>query len=125
MRIINTKIIKDDNGQMILIMCLSIAVILMTISIYEYSAMMTGEGSINKENSESTYFYINVRDRYENVYNDEYLNLSKKTNITTFEKEVKEFALLHGYSVNFIRNDTSAKIIFIDKDMRIIEQINR
>ena len=119
------KIIKDDNGQMILIMCLSIAVILIMISIHEYSTMMTGEGSINKENSESTYFYINARERYVKIYNDEYLNLSKTTNITIFEKEMKEFALLHGYSVNFIRNDTSAKIIFVDKDMRIIEQINR
>lgn len=119
------KIIKDDNGQMILITCLSIAIILILISIYEYSTMMTGEGAINKENSESTYFYINARDRYAKIYNDEYLNLSKTTNITIFEKEMKAFALLHGYSVSFIRNDTSAKMIFIDKDMRIIEQINR
>ena len=119
------KIIKDDNGQMILITCLSIAIILILISIYEYSAMMTGEGSINKENSESTYFYINARDRYANIYNDEYLNLSKTTNITIFEKEMKEFAMLHGYSVSFIRNDTSVKMIFVDNDMKIIEQINR
>lgn len=119
------KIIKDDSGQMILITCLSIAVIMVMISVYEYSTMMTGEGSINKENSGSTYFYINARDRYEKIYNDEYLNLSKTTNITIFEKEMREFALLHGYSINFMRNDTSAKIIFIDKDMRIIEQINR
>ena len=125
MKIINMKIIKDDNGQMILITCLSIAIILILISIYEYSTMMTGEGSINKENSESTYFYINARDRYMKIYNDEYLNMSKTTNITIFEKEMKEFALLHGYSINFIRNDTLAKMIFIDKDMMIIEQFNR
>lgn len=115
----------DDSGQLILIACISIAASLILISIFEYSTLTTGEGSINRENIGTIYFYTNIRDSYINVYNDEYLNMGKTTNITIFEKEMKEFALLHGYSINFIRNDTMATIIFVDKDMRIVEKINR
>jgi hypothetical protein len=115
----------DDGGQLILIASISIAASLILISMYEYSTLMTGEGSINRENMESTYFYNGIRDRYVKVYNNEYLNMNKSTNITIFEKEMKEFALLHGYSVNFIRNDSSTTIIFVDKDTKIVEKINR
>lgn len=115
----------DDSGQIILLACVSIAICLILITIYEYSTFTTGEGSINRENVESTYFYTNIRDRYTNVYNDEYLDTNKSTNITTFEREMKKFALLHGYSIDFIRNESSATIIFVDKDMKIIDEIKR
>lgn len=119
------NMLKDDSGQLILIACVSIAVSLILISIYEYSTLITGEGSINRENMGSTYFYTNIRDRYVNVYNGEYLDMNKSSNITVFEKEMKKFALLHGYSIDFVRNDSLATIIFVDKDMKIIEEIKR
>lgn len=122
---IRKNIFDDDNGQLVLMACLSIAIFLVLISVYEYSTLTAGGGSINRENMGSTYFYIDLRDRYENVYSNTYLNMSKTTNITVFEKEMREFALLHGYSVNFIRNETTATIIFVDKDMKIIEQVNK
>ena len=119
------RMFDDDSGQLILIACISIAVSLVMITIYEYSTLTTGEGSINRENIGSTYFYTNIRDRYINVYNEEYLNTSKSTNITVFEKEMKKFAILHGYSIDFIRNESSATIIFVDKDTKIIEEVKR
>lgn len=122
---ITRNMLKDDSGQLILIACVSIAASLILISIYEYSTLTTGEGSINRENIGSTYFYTNIRDRYMNVYNDEYLDMNKSTNITIFEKETKKFALLHGYSIDFIRNDSFVTIIFVDKDMKIIEEIKK
>ena len=115
----------DDSGQLILIACVSIAASLIMMTIYEYSTLTTGEGSINRENMGSTYFYTNIRDRYINVYNDEYLNTGKLTNITIFEKEMKKFALLHGYSIDFVRNQSSVTIIFVDKDTKIIEEFKR
>ncbi len=117
---------KDEKGQLILGACVSIVIALILITTYEYSILSTGENSINRENMESTYFYLNIRDTYARIYTDtclDYLNMSKPANITVFEKEMKEFALLHGYSMEFIRDDTKATIIFIDKEIRIKEEI--
>lgn len=115
----------NDSGQLILITCVLIAIVLILISIYGYSTLMTGKGSIDRENIDSTYFYLGMRNRYINIYNNEYLDINKTTNITIFEKEMKQFSVLHGYSIDFIRDDFSATIIFVDKDMKIIEKINR
>ncbi len=112
---------SDDRGQLILIACVAIVLAIVLISVYELSTMGTGENSINRENKDSYYYYKSIRDRYSKVYNESYMNMSNSVNITLFEKELKEFALLHGYSVDFIRNDTQATIVFIDKDIRIEE----
>lgn len=119
------RLLNNNDGQMILITCVSIALALVLIAVYELSILDTGEKSINRENMNSFYYYKNVRDRYIDVYKDPYLNLSKETNITRFENELREFSLLHGYSVAFVRNGTQAKIIFTDKDIRIEETIDK
>lgn len=119
---------QDEKGQLILGACVSIVVAMILIAAYEYSILSTGENSINHENKESTYFYINMRDTYSGIYRDtsrDFLNMSNPSNITVFEKEMKEFALLHGYSVEFQRDDVKATIIFIDKELRIKEEIYR
>ncbi len=112
---------SDERGQLILIACVAIVLAIVLISVYEYSTLGTGEKSINRENKDSFYYYNSIRDRYTKVYQDPYTNMSNPVNITLFEKELKQFALLHGYSVEFIRNDTQATIVFIDKDIRIEE----
>ena len=111
----------DDRGQLILIACVGIVLALVLISVYELSTLNTGENSINRENRDSYYYYKSIRDRYDAVYKEPYTNMSNPVNLTLFEKELKEFSLLHGYSVEFIRNDTQATIIFIDKDIKIEE----
>ena len=122
------KFIDDKSGQMILLACVSVVAAMVLIATYEYSTLETGESSINRENKDSFYFYTDIRDRYVNIYKDDttdYLNLSNPVNITIFEKELKEFALLHGYSVEFMSNYTQARIIFVDKDLEIDEIIYR
>jgi len=119
------RLFKDDRGQLILIACISIVLSLLLIAAYENSTLTTGESSINRENMDSFYYYKSIRARYIDVYKDPYLDLSSHTNITLFERELKEFALLHGYSVDFKRNTTQARIIFRDKDLRIEEEIGR
>ena len=39
------------------------------------------------------------------------------------ENELKEFGLLHGYSVDFVCRDKHKTIIFIDKDIKIEEKM--
>ncbi len=108
----------DDSGQLILIACVSVAAALVLISIYEYSTLGTGEKSINRETLNSYDYYNNIRDRYVNLSDSGYRN-----NIAPYETELKEYALLHGASVDFIHNGTQVKIIFIDKDLKIEEVI--
>lgn len=123
------KFLKDDNGQMILIACVFIVLSLVLIAIYEYSTLGTGEASINRENIDSFYYYKNIRERYTRVYNSDqnssYWDFSRPNNITLFEKELKQFALQHGYGLSIIRNNTQAKIIFVDKNLKIEETIKR
>lgn len=123
------KFFNDDNGQMILITCTSIVLALILIAIYEYSILGTGDTSINRENADSFYYYENIRERYLYIYNSDqnsdYWNFDKPTNITLFEKELKQFALLHGYSLTITRNDIEVRIIFIDKDLIIKETIKK
>ncbi len=116
------KFHEDEGGQLILLACVSIVIAIVLIATYEYTTLWAGETSINHETSDSFFFYRSARDRYEKIYNNtDYLNLSKSPNITVFEREMKTFAILHGYSMDFVRNDTHARIIFIDKDLRIDE----
>lgn len=110
--------VNNDKGQMILLSCVFVTLALTLIGIYEYSILDTGENSINRENVDSFYYYKNIRDRYTSVYEGQ-------SNVTTFENELEEFALLHGYSLNFLHGDTQVRIIFVDKDLRIEEDIER
>lgn len=109
------KFLDNDSGQMMLIACVSVVLALMLITIYGYSSIGTGEGSINSENMNSYYYYNSIRDRYTEIYNN--------PDVAMFEKEIKEFALLHGYSVDFVCNRGNSKIIFVDKDIRIEEEL--
>ncbi len=117
----------NDRGQLILIACVSIVAAIILIAAYEYSTLGTGEKSINRENMNSYYFYKNIRDKYTEIYNDpshpEYQDLSNPQNLTIFEKELKEFALLHGYSLEFTCSGKNPKIIFVDKDIKIEEEL--
>lgn len=106
---------SDDSGQMILMTCVSIVLALILITIYGYSSLGTGEGSINRENMNAYYYYDNIRDRYTEVY--------KSPDADIFKKDIKDFALLHGYSVDFVCNKGNSKIIFVDKDIRIEEEL--
>lgn len=110
--------VDNDSGQMILLACVFVTVALVLIAIYEYSTLDTGENSINRENVDSFYYYKNIRDRYTEVYEE-------RSNVTIFENELEEFALLHGYSLNFLHGDTQVRIMFIDKDLRIEEYIEK
>jgi hypothetical protein len=110
----------DDSGQLILIACVFIAAALVLISAYEYSTLGTGEKSINRETLNSYDYYNNIRDRYVDLYNNpEYQGAA----ITPKETEFKEYALLHGASVDFIHNGMQVTIIFIDKDLKIEEEV--
>ncbi|MBC2699352.1 MAG: hypothetical protein HF976_13430 [ANME-2 cluster archaeon] len=116
----------DETGQLILIACVTVALAIVLITSYEYSTLVTGEKSINRENMDSTYYYQDVRERYINIYDkSEYLNYSKPINLTVFENEMKDLAILHGYSIDFIHNDNGSKttIVFVDKDIRIEEEL--
>jgi hypothetical protein len=100
----------------------------MLIATYEYSALGTGEKSINRENSGSAYFYMNIMDQYTNIYyNNASWDSSNPKNLTYFENDMKEFALLHGYSLDFVCNDNSSnvstKVIFVDRGVRIEEDL--
>ncbi len=100
----------------------------MLITTYEYSALGTGENSINRENSGSAYFYMNIMDRYTNIYyNNASWDSSNPKNLTYFENDMKDFALLHGYSLDFVcninSNNTTTRIIFVDKDLRTEEEL--
>lgn len=115
------RFIVDDSGQLILIACVSVAAALVLIAVYEYSTLGTGENSINRENLNSYYFYDSIRKEYSGIYNN-----TDKNDILTFENEIKKFALLHGYSVDFIcTNNTNGNrtIVFIDKDIKIREEL--
>ena len=118
------RFFDNDNAQLILIACVSIAAALVLIAIYEYSTLGTGEKSIDRENMNSYYFYKNIRDRYTEIYKDpQYLVSGNPKNVTFFARELKEFALMHGYSLEFICNDRKPKIIFVDKDIKIEEEL--
>ncbi len=108
----------DDNGQLILVACVFIAAALVLITTYEYSTLNTGENSINRENLNSYDYYNNIRDRYVDLYANGYGN-----QISPFETELKEYALLHGASVDFIHNGTQVSIKFVDKDLEIDEVV--
>ncbi len=105
----------NDSGQMILMTCVLIALALVLITIYGYSSLGTGEGSINRENMNAYYYYDSIRYRYEQIY--------ESPDVGTFEKEIEGFALLHGYSVEFSCKGNNSKITFVDKDIRIEEEL--
>jgi hypothetical protein len=109
----------DDSGQLILIACVFIAAALVLISAYEYSTLGTGEKSINRETLNSYDYYNNIRDRYVDLYKD----YNYRGTIIQYETELKEYALLHGASVDFIHNGTQVTIIFKDKDLKIEEVV--
>ena len=114
----------DETGQLILIACVTVVLAIVLITSYEYSTLSTGEESINRENMDSTYYYQDVRERYINIYNDpEYLDYTKLNNLTVFENEMKDLAILHGYSIDFIHNGSKTTIVFVDKDIRIEEEL--
>jgi hypothetical protein len=122
------KIQDDTSGQLILIACLSMVLAILLIMAYEYSTLTSGEKSINQENENSFYFYKSLKDRYSIIYrsnNPDYFDMTRPDNITLFENEMKEFALIHGYSMDIRRNGNQARIIFVDKDLRIDEFIVR
>ncbi len=105
----------DDSGQLILIACVSVAAAIVLIAMYEYSTLGTGENSINRENMNSYYYYGSIRDKYKNLSEPDKL---------PFENDLKAFALLHGYSVDFVSVcNNNTKIIFIDKDIKIEEEV--
>ena len=106
----------DDSGQLILIACVSVAAALVLIATYEYSTLGTGENSINRETMNSYYFYNSIRDRYNETYNG--------LDNAVFEKELKEFSLMHGYSLDFICTGTNRTIVFNDKDIKITEELD-
>ncbi len=109
----------DESGQLILIACVSVAAALVLIATYEYSTLGTGENSINRETMNSYYFYNSIREKYSPIYN----NITYKDDIQVYENELKEFAILHGYSVDFVCKDKHKTIIFIDKDIKIEEKM--
>ena len=108
------KIFENESGQMILIACVSIVMALVLIAIYESYTLTTGENSIRSENRDSFYYYMDIRNKYNDISDDDK---------NKFEKELKEFNLLHGYSVDFIHNNGKTTIIFVDKDLKIVEEI--
>jgi hypothetical protein len=105
----------DDSGQLILIACISVAAAIVLISIYEYSTLSAGEDSINRENLNSYYYYDSIRE----TYNQTYL----RPDHAVFENELKKFALMHGYSVDFVCKGGNKTIIFVDKDIKIQEEL--
>ena len=109
--------LDDESAQLILIACVSVAVALFLIASYEYSTLGTGENSINRENLNSYYFYDSIRERYSRIYNDSNYFLP------SFENDLKKFAILHGYSVDFVCTGNNRTIIFIDKDIKIREEL--
>ncbi len=111
---------EDDKGQLILIACVSIAVALVLIATYGYYTIGTGEESINREDMNSFYYYENIRDNYFNVS-----NYPNPNDITAFENDMKKYALLHGYSVDFgVCSNGNTTIIFMDKDIQIREAVS-
>ena len=115
----------DDTGQLILIACVTVVLAIVLMTTYEYSTLGTGEKSINRENMDSTYYYQDVRERYINIYsNPEYLNYSEPNNLTVYENEIKDLAILHGYSIDFIHDGPKkTTIVFVDKNIRIEEEL--
>jgi hypothetical protein len=114
----------DETGQLILIACVTIVLAIVLIVSYEYSTLSTGEKSINRENMDSTYYYQDIRERYINIYNDpDYLDYTEQKNLTVFENEMKDLAILHGYSIDFIHDGPNTTIMFVDKDIRIEEEL--
>ena len=113
----------DDTGQLILVACVTVVLAIVLMTTYEYSTLGTGEKSINRENMDSTYYYQDIRERYNNIYkNPAYLNLTDPNNITVYENEMKDLAILHGYSLDFVHYDQNTTIVFVDKDIRIEEE---
>ena len=119
MGVVNMRGFEDDKGQLILIGCVIITVTIVMIISFEYSTLVTGEKSIKRENMNSVYYYESVRDRYVNIYN----NPDYKDNLDMFESEIIALAQLHGYSVDFVHNNLTTTIVFVDKDIRIEEEL--
>jgi hypothetical protein len=117
--LVNMKGFEDEEGQLILIACVIITITIVLIISFEYSTLVTGEKSIKRENMNSVYYYESVRDRYVNIYNEQ----DYEDNLDMFENEIKALALLHGYSVDFVHNNSKTTIVFVDKDMRIEEEL--
>ncbi len=113
------RLLDNDSGQLILIACVFVVFSLILIATYEYSALGTGEKSIIRENMNSYYFYDSFRERYSQIYN----NYTYIDRIPEFENEFKDFALLHGYSVDFVCSDQNRTIVFTDKDIYIREEL--
>jgi len=107
----------DDSGQLIIIACVSVAAAILLISMYEFSTLSAGEDSINRENLNSYYYYGSIRETYFQTY--------LQSDHTEFEKDLKMFALMHGYSVDFRCNVTENKtiLLFVDKDIKMQEEL--
>ncbi len=108
------RFLEDDSGQLILIACVTIAAALVLTATYGYYTIGTGEDSINREDMNSFYYYHSVRDNYINISSEDPNNI-------TLKNELKAYAQMHGYSVDFVCNGVNTTIIFIDKDIQIKE----
>jgi hypothetical protein len=78
--------------------------------------MSVNGNTIKRENVNSFYYYNNIRETYSGVYSD-------TNNVTAFENDLKSFALIHGYSVDFTCSHGNKTIIFIDTDIIIEEEL--
>ena len=91
--------------------CVSVAVAIVLISVYEFSTLSAGEDSIIRENLNSYYYYSSIRESF------------LLSNDTIFETDLKNFALMHGYSVDFVCKGGNRMIMFVDKDINIQEEL--
>lgn len=116
------KFYNNEEGQIILSGCMTIVVAIILMTTYTYSILWTGEGSIDTENRDSFYYYNSIKDNYLNMPSN-----IDNNNVTIYENQLKDFALLHGYSLNFLHKDVNfnknTTIIFTDKDIKIIEKL--
>lgn len=107
------RLLKDDSGQLILIACISTAAALVLIAMYGFYIAGTGENSINRENANSYFYYDSIRDNLRNI--------AQNPNNITLKNDMKAFALLHGYSLDFVCINNNTAIIFRDGDLLINE----
>lgn len=116
-------LLKDDRGQLILIACAVIAISIVLMATYEYTVMGAGQKVIKNEVRGAPYYYMNGRDAYLDFLEAEWANSSDPSTMhgkmRGYEKDIKILASQHGYSFDFLPNETSPFIIFADKDMII------
>ncbi len=110
------KFLKDDSGQLILIACVAIAAALVMIATYGFYMEGRGENSINRENANSYFYYDSIRDNL--------ILVGQNTNNAILKNDMKSFALLHGYSLDFVCTNHNTTIRFVDRDLQINEITN-